>query len=149
MKLSTVDIAPLSALTVLYKGSFTFQRYTYTVHIADVEASKSEEEGREESEEQDLCDQFNDIYDDPTKSGKSGGVDIEEEMDALATSSSESPVQPVRHSKHAVTHHIESSTSSSTSFSCYRLSSKDTLTSDSLLSSWKSPEFESDGNEAR
>ena len=85
MKLSTVDIAPLSVLTVLYKGSFTFPRYTYTVYIADVEASKSEGEGGEESQEQDLHDQFNDIYDDPYEIGKS----------TLATSSSDSPVQSV------------------------------------------------------
>ena len=95
MKLGIVDVAPLSALTVLYKGSFTFPRYTYTVYIADVEASESKGEDGEESEEQDLHDQFDDIYEDPYESGKSGGVDIEEQMDALATSSSDSPVQPV------------------------------------------------------
>ena len=66
-KLSTVDVTPMFALTVLYKGSFTLPRYTYTVHIADVEASESEGEDGEESEEQDLHNQFDDIYDDPTK----------------------------------------------------------------------------------
>ena len=142
MKLSTVDDAPLSSLTVVCKGSFTFPRYTY---IVDVEASESEGENGEESEKQDLCDQFNDIYDDPDKNAKSGGVDIEEQMDALATSSSDSPVQPVRCSKCAATHCIQSSSnltseSSSMSSSCCRPLSKDTLTSDSSLSSWKSPE---------
>ena len=67
MKLSTVDVAPLSALTVLYKGSLTFPRYTYTVHIADVEASKSEGEDGEESEEQDLRDKFDDFMMNPLK----------------------------------------------------------------------------------
>ena len=107
-KLRTVDVASLSALTVLYKGSFTFSRYTYTVYIADVDASESEGEDGEESEEQDLSDQFDDIYDYPNESGKSGGVDIEEQIDALATSSTDSPVQPVRCSKHVAAHCFES-----------------------------------------
>ena len=68
------------------------------MYIADVEARESDGEDGEESEEQDLHDQFDDIYDDPNESGKSSGVDSEEQMDALVTSSSDSLVQPVRHS---------------------------------------------------
>ena len=127
-KLSTVDVSPWSGPTVLY---------TCTVCIADVQPSKSEGEDGED-EEQDLRDKFDDIYDDPDKSAKSGGgggVNIE--MD--------SPVQPLRHSKHAAAHRIQSSSnstsdSSSTTSSCCRPSSKDTVTTDSSLLSWMSPE---------
>ena len=114
-KLTTVDILPWSALTVLYKGSFTSPRYTYSVYIADVEASKSEgADGEDNGSEQDLHDQFDDIYDDLSgeDSGKSSGdADIKEQMGAI--SSSESPVQPLHCSTH--THKIESSNSTSTS----------------------------------
>ena len=81
-KLSTVDVSPWSALTVLYKGSFTSPRYTYSVYIADVEASKSVgEDGEDDGSEQNLHDQFDDIYDDLSgeDSGKSfGDADMEE-----------------------------------------------------------------------
>ena len=115
MKLSTVDVSPWSALTVLYKGSFTSPRFTYSVYIADVEASESEGEDREDDgSEQDLHDQFNDIYDDlpGEDSGKSShDDDMEEQMGA--TSSSDSPVQPLCHSR--CTHKIKSSNFISTS----------------------------------
>ena len=116
-KLSTVDVSPWSALTVLYKGSFTSPRYTFSVYIVNVEANKSEgEDGEDDGSEQDLCDQFDDIYDDlpGEDNGKSfGDADMEEQM--RATSSSESPVQPLCCSTSA--HKIKSSNSTSTSTS--------------------------------
>ena len=127
-KLSTLDVFPWSAPTVLY---------TCTVCIADVQPSESKGED-EEDEEQDLCDKYDDIYDDPDESSKSGGGGVDIEKD--------SPVQPLRCSKHAAACHIQSSSnstsdSSSTTSRCCRPSSKDTVTTDSSLSSWMSPEF--------
>ena len=141
-KLSTVDVSTWSALTVLYKGSFTSPRYTYSVYIADVEASKSEgEDGEDNGSEGDLHDQFDDIHDDlpGEDSGKSSGdADMEEQMGAA--SSSESLVQPLCRSTH--THKIESSNSTSTSDSSSgrplsrdRPQTLDTLTTDSSSSS--------------
>ena len=127
MKLSTVDVSPWSVPPVLY---------TCTVCIADVQPSEYKGEDGED-EEQDLSDKFDNIYDHPHKSAKSGGGGVDIGKD--------SPVQPLRCSKCAATHHIQSSSnstsdSSSTTSICCRPSSKDTVTTDSSLSSWMSPE---------
>ena len=98
--------------------------------------SKSEgEDGEDDGSEQDLHDQFDDIYNGiPEDSGKSSGdADIEEQMGGTMTSSSDSPVQPL----HCSRHRIESSQSELSSTSMTRCSRRtaDTLTMESLSSS--------------
>ena len=80
--------------------------------IAEVEESASEGKNGKDGDgsNQDLRDQFDDIYDDPLDEEPNGNsdADLEKQMDELK-SSSDDAVQPINHSKRTAVCRIKSS----------------------------------------